>query len=143
MTIGQLRAARALIGWTQDEVAALAAISVQTIKRMESVGPERSSAGNVMAVQRALEAAGVQFIPENGAGAGVRFRRFRVGDVLRIRPGGTLEFAKAEKRRETVLVIDAQDLPANGFRVAVRFPDGEETALVDANQFVFASSLKA
>jgi transcriptional regulator with XRE-family HTH domain len=57
---------------TQEELAKAAGLSGQTVKRMESVGTERSSAGNVLLVQKALEAAGVQFIPENGGGAGVR-----------------------------------------------------------------------
>jgi transcriptional regulator with XRE-family HTH domain len=68
----QVKAARALIGMTQEELAKAAGLSGQTVKRMESVGTERSSAGNVLLVQKALEAAGVQFIPENGGGAGVR-----------------------------------------------------------------------
>ena len=36
---------------------------------------ERSQAGNVQRVQQALEAGGVDFIPENGGGAGVRLRK--------------------------------------------------------------------
>lgn len=71
----QVKAARALVGMTQDELATRAGLSTQTIKRMEAMGTARSSAGNVEAVQRALEAAGVQFIPENGGGAGVRLAK--------------------------------------------------------------------
>lgn len=40
-----------------------------------AIGPGRSSAENVSVVQKALEAAGVQFIPENGGGAGVRLAK--------------------------------------------------------------------
>ncbi|PDS34923.1 transcriptional regulator [Rhizobium anhuiense] len=71
----QVKAARALIGMTQEELAKAAGLSGQTVKRMESIGTERSSAGNVLLVQKALEAAGVQFIPENGGGAGVRLSK--------------------------------------------------------------------
>ena len=71
----QIKAARALVGLTQDDIAKATGLSVQTIKRMESVGTERSSAGNVDAVRKALEAAGVLFIPENGGGAGVRLAK--------------------------------------------------------------------
>jgi hypothetical protein len=39
------------------------------------VGPERSTAANVAAVDRALEAAAVQFIPENGGGPMVRLKK--------------------------------------------------------------------
>ena len=71
----QIKAARALVGLTQDDIAKATGLSVQTIKRMESVGTERSSAGNVDAVRKALEAAGVLFFPENGGGAGVRLAK--------------------------------------------------------------------
>lgn len=71
----QIKAARALVGMTQDDVAKASGLSVQTIKRMELTGTERSTVANVMAVQRVLEAAGVIFIPENGGGVGVRLAK--------------------------------------------------------------------
>lgn len=71
----QIKAARALLGLTQDDIAASSGLSVQTIKRMEGLGTGRSSTDNVMAVKKALEAAGVAFIPENGGGAGVRLAK--------------------------------------------------------------------
>ncbi len=46
-----------------------------TIQRIENLGMERSKAGNVQRVQQALEVNGVEFIPENGGGAGVRLRK--------------------------------------------------------------------
>lgn len=72
----QISAARALLGLGQGELAAAASISVATLRRMEA--SKFSAAGltnNVVAVRRALEAAGVEFIPENGGGAGVRLRK--------------------------------------------------------------------
>lgn len=75
ITIGQMKAARALLGWTQDDLANNAGIAPATVRRMETIGPGRSSANNVSAVQRALEAAGVVFIPQNGGGAGVRLAK--------------------------------------------------------------------
>lgn len=72
---GQMRAARALLGLTQEDIAQRTGISVQTIKRMETLGPGRSSANNVAAVQGVLEAAGIQFIAENGGGAGLRLAK--------------------------------------------------------------------
>lgn len=72
----QIAAARALLGIGQSELAAQSAISVPTLKRMEaSPGPAVGMANNVAAVQRALETAGVEFIPENGGGAGVRMKK--------------------------------------------------------------------
>ncbi|MFC3060366.1 helix-turn-helix domain-containing protein [Paenirhodobacter populi] len=72
----QLAAARALAGLSQATVAAVARISVPTLKRMEaSEGPAVGMANNVEAVCRTLEAAGVEFIPENGGGVGVRLQK--------------------------------------------------------------------
>lgn len=72
----QIAAGRALVGKTQAELASEAQISVPTLKRMEaSVGSAVGMANNVAAVVTALEAAGVEFIPENGGGAGVRLRK--------------------------------------------------------------------
>ena len=75
LKVEQMRAARGLIGWSQAALAEAAGVSVPTIKAMESRGPGKSSMDTVNAVQRALEAAGVEFIPENGGGAGVRLRK--------------------------------------------------------------------
>ena len=75
ISAAQMRAGRALVGMTQEQLATAAGLSGQTIKRMETMGTDRSSAGNVDAIRKALEAAGVQFIPENGGGAGVRLAK--------------------------------------------------------------------
>ncbi|MEI9413215.1 helix-turn-helix transcriptional regulator [Mesorhizobium sp. Ld1326N3] len=72
----QIAAARTLVGMTQSELAERSKVSVPTVKRMEgSEGPAVGMANNVDAVCRALETAGVEFIPENGGGAGVRLRK--------------------------------------------------------------------
>jgi transcriptional regulator with XRE-family HTH domain len=72
----QIAAARTLIGMTQTELAERSNVSVPTLKRMEaSDGPAVGMANNVAAIRRALESAGVEFIPENGGGAGVRLRK--------------------------------------------------------------------
>ncbi|MSX01578.1 MAG: transcriptional regulator [Actinobacteria bacterium] len=70
----QMRAGRALLGWSQGDLGEKSGVSLPTIKRMESVGPGRSAGNTVAAVQKALEDAGVQFIPENGGGVGVRLK---------------------------------------------------------------------
>ena len=75
ITAAQMRAGRALIEWSQQELAERAGVSLPTIKRMEKVGPGRSAGDTIEAVQSALESAGVQFIPENGGGAGVRLAK--------------------------------------------------------------------
>ena len=74
ITAEQIRAGRALVNWSQDELAKAAGVSRPTIKRMETKGPGVSSAGNVDAVMKALEGAGVSFVDPNGMGPGVRMR---------------------------------------------------------------------
>lgn len=72
----QIAAARTLIGLGQADLADRSFISVPTLKRMEaSKGPAAGLANNVAAVVRALEAVGVEFIPGNGRGAGVRLKK--------------------------------------------------------------------
>ncbi|XOK11628.1 helix-turn-helix domain-containing protein [Agrobacterium tumefaciens] len=78
ITAAQIKAARALVGLTQDDIAKATELSVQTIKRMESVGTERSTAGNVDAVKKALQAAGVIFLEDGettSGGPGVRLAK--------------------------------------------------------------------
>jgi predicted transcriptional regulator len=75
VTNEQLRAARALLGLSQTELALRADLSVPTIKRLEGgFGPHVSDEARAR-LQKAIESAGVEFIEENGGGAGVRFRR--------------------------------------------------------------------
>jgi transcriptional regulator with XRE-family HTH domain len=76
MTAEQLRAARGLIRWSQQELALASGVSVPTIKRLESMEGELSGhTATMKALGLALEGAGVQFIPENGGGAGVRMAK--------------------------------------------------------------------
>lgn len=74
LTAAQIRAARALLGWSQPTLAKASGISLPTIVRMEGQqGPGRSSAANVDAVRRALETAGVVFL-DGDDGPGVRLK---------------------------------------------------------------------
>jgi transcriptional regulator with XRE-family HTH domain len=79
ISIEQIRAARGLLGWSQTDLAERAKLSVITIKRFEAgFGPPVSDEVRAKA-QKALEAAGIEFIDENGGGAGVRFRKRKKG----------------------------------------------------------------
>ncbi len=76
----QLRAARGLIGWSQSALAKGSGLALSTIKRREGDrGPLRSSAENVLKVQRALEDAGVIFIDADEEGPGVRLKADQPG----------------------------------------------------------------
>jgi transcriptional regulator with XRE-family HTH domain len=77
VTVEQLRAARGLLGWSQSELATRAGLSLPTIKRLEAgFGPRVSNEARGK-MQQAIEAAGIEFIDENGGGSGVRFKTKR------------------------------------------------------------------
>ncbi len=76
VSIRQIKAARALLGWSQGDLSRASGVSDPTIKRLESrdgVLGGRNETGE--RIRAALEAAGVEFIPENGSGAGVRLKK--------------------------------------------------------------------
>ena len=76
VSIRQIKAARALVGWSQDDLADKSGISVPTIKRLEAAkGDIGGRAETGAALVAALEKAGIEFIAENGGGAGVRMKK--------------------------------------------------------------------
>ena len=79
----QIRAARALVGWNQNELADAASIGVATLRRLEVSHTQlRGSAEVIWKIQVALEKAGVEFIPEDDLkGPGVRLK-----DSRRLKP---------------------------------------------------------
>jgi predicted transcriptional regulator len=71
-----IRAARALLRWEQRDLAEASSVSLPTIKRLESQpGDMAAHMSTVSALRKALEAAGIEFIDENGGGPGVRLRK--------------------------------------------------------------------
>lgn len=73
LSAAQSRAARGLLDWSQTELASRSNLSESTIRDFEK-GRRVPSPNNLAAVARAFEAAGLEFISENGGGAGIRFR---------------------------------------------------------------------
>jgi transcriptional regulator with XRE-family HTH domain len=70
----QLRAARALVGWSRKELANRSEVSINTIQDFE-IGGSDPKQGTIQKWRRALEVAGVEFIdPTDDKGAGVRLR---------------------------------------------------------------------
>jgi hypothetical protein len=75
ITSNQIRAARALIRWTAQDLADSSGVAISTIKRMEVM--EGVPAGNIKtlsAIQAALEQAGIEFIGSPNDSPGVRLR---------------------------------------------------------------------
>jgi transcriptional regulator with XRE-family HTH domain len=73
ITPAQCRAARALLEWKQTELETAAKVARKTIADFEG-GARVPYLRTLEAIRAALEAAGVEFIAENGGGAGVRLR---------------------------------------------------------------------
>jgi transcriptional regulator with XRE-family HTH domain len=74
MTPEQCRQARDLLGWPTQRLAGQSSTSDASVRKYEGRrGPLRKS--TLVAIRAALEAAGVEFIPENGGDAGVRLRK--------------------------------------------------------------------
>ena len=70
----QIRAARALIDWTREDLAKASGVTIRTLARIENSQTVPRLA-TLQALTAALETAGIQFIPENGSGPGVRLAR--------------------------------------------------------------------
>ncbi|MDO6588504.1 helix-turn-helix transcriptional regulator [Salipiger sp. 1_MG-2023] len=73
-TPDQLRAGRAILGLSQAEVASLTGKTTKTIRRAET-DAAAVAVETIASIRAALESAGVEFIAENGGGAGVRLRK--------------------------------------------------------------------
>lgn len=76
VSVRQIKAARALLDWSQEQLAEAAEVSIPTIKRLEATdGPLGGRELTVEKIRNSLEEAGVEFIDENGGGPGVRLRK--------------------------------------------------------------------
>lgn len=58
----EIRAARALLGWNQVELAKAASVGVATVRRLETAGALKGNVETVRKIQRALEDAGIEFL---------------------------------------------------------------------------------
>jgi transcriptional regulator with XRE-family HTH domain len=72
---GQIRAARALLNISQNDLARIATVHVATVRRIEAATELRGAAETLWKIQTALEKAGIEFIPaEEDRGPGLRLR---------------------------------------------------------------------
>ncbi|WP_082512381.1 helix-turn-helix domain-containing protein [Afipia sp. Root123D2] len=73
VSIRQIKAARALLGWSQEDLAREASVSIPTVKRLEALKGELGGReGTAEKLRSALERSGVRFVGEDGKGIGVR-----------------------------------------------------------------------
>ncbi len=76
ISIRQVKAARALLGWSQEDLSTKSGVSYPTVARLElsdgEIGGRPDTGAKMVA---ALELAGVIFVEENGEGPGVRLRK--------------------------------------------------------------------
>ncbi|OSQ39203.1 transcriptional regulator [Thalassospira sp. MCCC 1A01428] len=77
ITGSQIRAARALVKFTAQDLAEKAEVGLMTVRRAESSDNEIPNVNkpNLIAIKSTLEAAGIIFIAENGEGPGVRLKK--------------------------------------------------------------------
>lgn len=76
ITTRQVKAARALLGWSQGDLARRSGISEPTIARLEAAEGELGGREETAEkIEKAIVNAGIEFIDENGGGPGVRLRK--------------------------------------------------------------------
>ena len=91
----QMRMARVALGLTVKQAAKVAGVAHDTITRIEA--GEKLKESTLAKARAGLEAAGVQFIPENGGGAGVRLRK----------TAGTPELAYSSRRHCSSILMSS------------------------------------
>jgi transcriptional regulator with XRE-family HTH domain len=75
VSVGEVKAARALLGWSQEDLAAKAKISIATIKRLEAqTGPLGGRVETADKIRTALEQGGIRFVGDEENGLGVTLR---------------------------------------------------------------------
>jgi len=112
ITGAQIRAARALVGWSAEDLSGASKVGVATIRRAEShhFVPKTTQA-NLEAIERALRKAGVELV-----GRGVTFRDLEVGDMV---------YNPFSEEMEICEVCGTKTGPDGDLMVRVRYPDHE------------------
>ena len=77
ITPAQCRAGRGLVRMSQEQLAEAAEVGEKTIADFERESGRQLHIRTLRALRAALEAAGVEIIPENGGGEGVRLKKDR------------------------------------------------------------------
>jgi DNA-binding transcriptional regulator YiaG len=79
MSPEQSRAARGWLRWSQTELATRSRVSLSTVRDFET-GARKPIANNIESMRRAIEAAGIELIDEDGKAVGIRSRSTLTAD---------------------------------------------------------------
>jgi len=124
----QMRAARAALNWSLDDLAAASGVHRNTISNFENRKYD-GEPETLVEVKRTLESAGVIFIEENGQAAGVRLRRFQVGDRVRFRPQTKVRLGYNIPADEVGTVVEVEPHPPRTgptYMMMVKFPSHKD-----------------
>jgi transcriptional regulator with XRE-family HTH domain len=133
-TPAQCRAARGLLGWSQVQLAEASKVATKTIADFER--ESRTPYDRTLAdVQRAFEAAGVEFT--NGGQPGVRMRMPKPGDRVEFRSDLPASEPKHADKRGVVVAAPANN-PADPTKVWVQF-DGDVERAYDSGRLRIVS----
>ncbi|WP_316228550.1 helix-turn-helix domain-containing protein [Bradyrhizobium sp. SZCCHNR2023] len=109
----QCAAARALLGWTQDELARNAQVARATIASFEGKARIEPMRRNLLAIIASFEAAGVAFVQEDvekGLGAGVRHRKLELEHKTDVRDDGHRMFLSVRFKGQECTVIIPREI---------------------------------
>jgi transcriptional regulator with XRE-family HTH domain len=71
----QIRAARALLGWSQDQLARRAGVGLATLRRIEqNEGIVKGNFSTILKLQKTLEQSGIHFTEDDAGDIGVRLK---------------------------------------------------------------------
>ncbi|MES0056587.1 helix-turn-helix domain-containing protein [Mesorhizobium sp. M0078] len=121
VSAAQVRAARGLLDISQQELADLSKVSLRTIVQFER-GSKPASESILQVLKLSLEAAGIEFIPENGGGLGALVTPYR----KHLAEGGTGAL------RIMCFRINVSNAPYNSGRAAVDGPPDADVSVAEA-----------
>jgi transcriptional regulator with XRE-family HTH domain len=119
-----MRAARAALNWSLDDLAAASGVHRNTLSNFETRKYD-GEPSKLAKAKNVLESAGVIFIEEDGEAAGIRLRRFQVGDLVRFRPQTNVRYSYNIATDEIGTVVEVEPHPPRTgptYMMMVKFP---------------------
>jgi transcriptional regulator with XRE-family HTH domain len=148
ISAAQCRAARALLDWTQDDLATNAQVARATVADFERNTRMVPMRQNLLSIIAAFDAAGVAFIAEekNGQGAGVRFRTLKLEYSRTVKPDDKDVIVSVRYLRKPLSVVVPRaildDLSARVFAELTTSADRVEFAQRQLSMFLRAAEAR-